>query len=264
MSTKETYHGVAPVAAATVPARTGPVLPQPRLGPLDLPCSDGLPMADSDEQAATMTYSSYALGLHFRNRKDVYIAIDTFLYFWDRDLGKVINVAPDLMVVIGVDGHMRQSYSVWDEGDRVPDFVMEIVSPNVTRKELDDKQSIYERMGVTEYFVFDPWGVTAATVAGRRLHGRALRKGRYVPMEHGADGRVFSAALGLDLRVRRGGTGCAYRALRFSDPRTGQDLETHVKTHEKLLEAERRVAELEALLARGGKAGEVPSDAEDR
>ncbi len=264
MSTKKALQGLPAVAAATVPARSGPVLPQPRLGHLDLPCSDGLPMADSDEQAATMTYSSDALEVHFRNRNDVYIAIDTFLYFWDRDLGKVINVAPDLMVVIGVDGHMRQSYSVWEEGDRVPDFVMEIVSPSVTRKELDDKQAIYERIGVTEYFVFDPWGVTPATVAGRRLHGRALRRGRYVPMEHSADGSVFSAALGLDLRVRRGETGRAYRALRFSDPRTGEDLETHVKTHEKLLEAERRVAELEALLAQGGKAAEVPSDGEDR
>lgn len=54
-------------------------------------------MAEINEQAETITYSAYALKAHFRNREDVYIAIDTFLYFWDRYLRKIRIVTPDLM-----------------------------------------------------------------------------------------------------------------------------------------------------------------------
>lgn len=55
---------------------------------------------------------------------------------------------------------------------------MEIVAQEATKKELDDKQTIYEQMGVAEFFVFGPSGVTVGTMTGHRLQGKVLRKGR--------------------------------------------------------------------------------------
>ena len=37
-----------------------------------------------------------------------------------------------------------------------PDFVLEVLSPSTSRKDMREKKSLYERAGVTEYLVLDP------------------------------------------------------------------------------------------------------------
>ena len=146
MATKKAYHGWAPVDAAEPALTGGAVIPQPRLGPFDLPWSDGLPMADSDAQARTMMYSWDALEAHFGFRDDIYIAIDTFFYWRDPKSGELNKLAPDVAVVLGVSGHLRTSYRVWEEGDRVPDFVLEVISPKSVPNDLVTKRRTYERL----------------------------------------------------------------------------------------------------------------------
>lgn len=237
VTSKKAHQGLAPVAVA---AAGRPVIPQPPIGPIDLPCSDGLPMADSDAQARTMLYSWGALEVHFGDPKHVYIAIDTFVYYWDERSGSIEKVAPDLTVVFGVDGRLRRSYRVWEEGGRVPDFVMEVVSPDSGRNDLVKKRSTYEQLGVTEYVLYDPCGDTVGRLMEHRLQGEALRGGRYRTMERRDDGSIRSNVLGLDLRVRKEKRELGYRELLFRDPRTGRDLETHAMVHARRSAAEER------------------------
>jgi Uma2 family endonuclease len=37
-----------------------------------------------------------------------------------------------------------------------PDFVVEVLSPSTSRKDLREKKALYERSGVAEYLVLDP------------------------------------------------------------------------------------------------------------
>ena len=48
--------------------------------PVDYPCSDGQPMAESDFQLEPLVYTITALRTHFHHRKKVYVAGDMFLY----------------------------------------------------------------------------------------------------------------------------------------------------------------------------------------
>ena len=48
--------------------------------PTHYPDSDGLPMAEDDVQRKPMTYAIDALDAHFRDRPDVYVSGNLFLY----------------------------------------------------------------------------------------------------------------------------------------------------------------------------------------
>ncbi len=180
--------------------------------PLEYPCSDGLPMADSDAQANAMREATAALRLHFRDRRDrVYVTSDTFVYY--READTQARVAPDVFVVLGVPAGDRDSYFVWLEG-RVPQWVLEVASRSTVQQDLKRKRDLYERLGVREYWQFDPTGETLGRFAGQRLQGHALETGCYEPLRLRPDGSGRSRVLGLELEVQG-------RLLRFRDPETG-------------------------------------------
>ena len=65
---------------------------------------------------------------HFRDRADVYVGGDMFVYYEEGNPGAV--VAPDVFVVMGAAKRAedpRQSYKLWEE-PKGPDFVLEVVS----------------------------------------------------------------------------------------------------------------------------------------
>ncbi len=169
-------------------------------------------MADSDAQANAMREATAALRLHFRDRRDrVYVTSDTFVYYREDDAQA--RVAPDVFVVLGVPAGDRDSYFVWLEG-RVPQWVLEVASRSTVGADLKRKRDLYERLGVREYWQFDPTGETLGRLAGQRLQGHALEAGSYEPLRLRPDGSARSRVLGLELEVQGG-------LLRFRDPATG-------------------------------------------
>ena len=68
-----------------IPASFFQSLPMPRPTPTPVaiayPDSDGLPMAESDFQRDPLIYAVEALKMHFRNRQDVYVSGNLFLYY---------------------------------------------------------------------------------------------------------------------------------------------------------------------------------------
>ncbi len=157
------------------------------------PESDGQPMAEADRHRKDMTYLVDALGYHFRDRPDVYVTGNLFLYYEEGN--PAACVAPDLFVVVGVAPGDRKTYRLWEEG-RVPSMVVEVTSKSTQRKD-QEKKSLYARLGVREYFMFDPEGdYLQPSLQGFRLRGR-----QYRPLGSAADGSLRSRALGLTLTV---------------------------------------------------------------
>jgi Uma2 family endonuclease len=215
---------------------------------IEYPDSDGKPIAESDFQRTPLFYAVEALDIHFRNRPDVYVSANLFVYYEEGN--PEARVAPDVFVVFGVTKKDRHSYFVWEEGNKVPDFVLEITSRATISEDQGVKCGLYAYLGVTEYFLYDPTNdYLRPALRGLRLSGE-----NYAPISSTmtADGGIIvpSRVLGLELRLDESG-------LRFYEPVSGQKLLTHqeaetARQEEQAarLKAEARIAELEAELAR--------------
>ena len=228
---------------------------------VEYPSSDGKPMAESDVQRIAIMYAIGSLGIHFAHRPDVYVSGDLLIYYEEGD--PRARVAPDTFVVFGAEDRLRQSYKLWEE-PKAPDFALEVASENTWREDEGRKRVLYERLGIREYWQYDPTG----EYLGVRLKGHRLVEGAYVPQPVARSlDRTFilrSETLGLDLHVRGS-------KMQFRDPVTAKPLRSHMEAaaarreavaarREAEIRAERevaarraaeaRLAELEALVAR--------------
>ena len=199
--------------------RTDPAAEQPE----QYPYSDGKVLMETEPHARSIVAMRDQLETHFKAREDVYVAGSMALYYRQGDSAAV--VVPDVFVVLGAARkEARKSYLLWEEGGVVPSFVVEVASPSTSRLDATSKRATYERMGVREYWRFDPLG---ELIAGR-LEGWRLAGGRYGRLRAvRAAGWHLSEALGLELRAERW-------LLRFHDPRSGRDMLTHAETSEAL------------------------------
>ena len=131
-------------------------------------------------------------------------------------------VAPDVYVVLGAPGHMRDSYLLWNE-PKGPDFVLEVTSASTRRDDERRKREVYAALGVNEYFLYDPRGEYLTPP----LQGYRLRDGEYqllsaVTVLPGRGVAVHSEVLGIEFRDVR-----EERRLRLHDPAAGQELLTY-------------------------------------
>lgn len=67
------------------------------------------------------------------------------------------RVAPDVMVIFGVEPRGRDNYKTWEEG-QVPAVIFEITSAGTQNRDRGDKMTLYALLGVQEYWLFDPKG----------------------------------------------------------------------------------------------------------
>lgn len=199
--------------------------------PVEYPSSDGMPMAESDFQRKPLMYAVLALDYFFRHNPDVYVTGNIFLYYEE---GKpFLLVSPDVMVVFGVDKHLRPSYFVWREG-KAPDFVMEITSHSTRSADQGSKRGLYAYLGVQEYFQYDPTGdYLDPQLQGFRLVGRNFQR---MPGDYLEDGTysIHSDVLELDLRIDPAGE------FHFFNPTTGETL----LTYDEAAEARRKAEEI--------------------
>ena len=165
---------------------------------------------------------------HWRGRPDVFVGSDQFVY-WDPAYDRRTNpanppVAPDVYVAFGVANRHRSSYVVWEEG-KPPDFVLEVASPSSRERDAEEKLDIYAKMGVPEFFLYDPEGER-----GPELSGFELRQGAYqaLPDEILPDGStgVCSKVLGLCLCIGPPGPEPLDSSLYWYDPAAGEFLAT--------------------------------------
>lgn len=106
------------------------------------------------------------------------------------------QLSPDLFVAF-VPEHPRQSFDSEREGG-FPPFVLEVVSPSSTERDEEEKLRAYELLGVREYALFTPRDERASQLVGYRRG----QSGAFEPWPPDAEGRLWSAVLGLFLVVR--------------------------------------------------------------
>ncbi len=174
------------------------------------PESDGQPMAETDVHRDEMFDLIHALKRRYRDVPDVYVTGNLFFYYVQGDPRSV--VAPDVFLVRGVEKRPRKIYKLWDEG-KVPSLVIELTSDSTRDEDLSRKKLCYERLGVDEYFLHDPY----QDYLDPPLQGFRLINRRYRPIEPEADGSLRSLTTGLLLRTET-------HRLRLVDAATSQPL----------------------------------------
>ena len=191
------------------------------------PCSDGQPMAETDIHATCMMYVAYALRRWFgrRGQDDVYVGSNNFLYYEQGDPRAVVS--PDVYVVVGAPGHLRDTYLLWNE-PKGPDFVLEVTSASTRREDERRKRDLYASLGVSEYFLYDPRGeYLTPALRGFRLNDGEYRALPAVTVLPGRGVSVASEVLGLELRDVRHA-----RALRLRDRAAGRELLTYEESED--------------------------------
>ncbi|MFY9820331.1 MAG: Uma2 family endonuclease [Thermoanaerobaculia bacterium] len=159
------------------------------------PESDGEPMAETELHLEELVYVWQALKDRFQDEPDVFVGANLFLYFRRGDPSAV--VAPDGFVVKGVPkllpgNRRRRKYLLWEEG-QAPCFVMETTSESTSSQDVKSKRNVYEKLGVDEYFLFDPLG----DYLSPRLQGFRLVEGRYRQIRPMPDGSLVSNTTGV-------------------------------------------------------------------
>lgn len=150
---------------------------------------------------------------HFENEPQIYVASDMMFYYEPGNPRAV--KAPDVLVVKGVGKHKRRVYKLWEEQAVVPCTLFEITSKQTAQADLTTKYQLYERLGVKEYFLFDP----LAEYLQPGWQGFVLVQGRYQALPLSSEGELVSRELGLILRPQGD-------LLRLIDSYTGQMLAT--------------------------------------
>jgi Uma2 family endonuclease len=172
------------------------------------PESDGQPMAETDLHRDEMFDLIQALKRRYRGVPDVYVSGNLFFYYVKGDPRAV--VAPDVFLVKGIEKRPRRTYKLWEEG-RVPSLVIELTSDSTRDEDLSRKKACYERLGVEEYFLHDPY----QDYLDPALQGFRLTNDRYQRIEPETDGSLRSLATGLLLRIEG-------PRLRLVDAATGE------------------------------------------
>ena len=199
------------------------------------PERDGEPMAETGVHVLAMIALIGALRMYFARRRDMYIIGNIFLYY---EKGNPRSCkSPDVMVVKGVSAEpQRRSFKTWEEG-AAPTVIFEITSKGTSDEDLETKRELYQRLGVQEFFLFDP----LHEYLDHQVMGFHLVAGKYEPLAPAGDGGVSSRELGMRL-VPEGDR------LALFEARTGKRVPAPDDLGPLLEEAERNAREAEVQM----------------
>lgn len=123
----------------------------------ELPCSDDIPV-DNEDQNLLPNILLFLLQSIWQERMDWYFGVDMAIYH-TTGVSPQVPVVPDAFLSLDVerkkDGKSRRSYATWEENDRLPLFVLEMVS-QTPGGEYDRKLELYQNLGVLYYLVYNP------------------------------------------------------------------------------------------------------------
>ena len=180
----------------------------------------------------------------FHRRPEVFIDQDTNVCYDPRNLN--VRVAPDVYVAFGVDAEAirpRKLYLPWEVG-KPPDWALEVASESTRRVDTQRKPGIYQRIGVPEFWCFDP---TRGRYYGEPLNGLRLVGGEYrsIELTTEPDGilKGYSEILQLSLAWDEGWP-------RLYNPATGAYLENWRQERAARIAAEDELAAAETEILR--------------
>lgn len=203
---------------------------------IEYPTSDGQPMAETTLHRKVMSHTIGALERRYAGVPDVWVGGNLLLYYQQGNPKKC--VAPDVLLVQGVAKRDRDIYLLWEE--KPPALIFEITSKKTRREDTDSKPSLYERLGVTELVLFDPYGEYLKP----RLQGYRLERGRYRPISPNGDGSLDLQTVGVTVRPEG-------ERLRLMDTASGEKLlwEEEIDAVHRAAEERAATAEVRAAMA---------------
>lgn len=156
--------------------------------PADMPLDLHPPEGDAHREAKDHTRD--ALRRFFRTTgRRIYVTTELVVFYPGEP-----RFCPDILAVLDVDDHQRDSYNVAAEG-RELDFVLEVHAKGDPRKDFELNVERYARLGITEYFVLD---LRRGRLLGYRLPASGGLGYQALVPQHG---RWTSVVLGLDLAL---------------------------------------------------------------
>ncbi|MFK0733693.1 MAG: Uma2 family endonuclease [Gloeotrichia echinulata HAB0833] len=159
----------------------------------ELPDSDETPV-DNELQDLIPGLLKAILAFVWGDRMDWFFGVDMGIYY-DPEIPAIV---PDGFLSLGVerfyDENLRPSYVLWEE-EKLPIFVLEVVSPNY-RGEYSTKKSKYADLGILYYIVYNP-------TRRRKPHLEVyqLINGEYQTLEGNP---VWLGEIGLGIGIERG------------------------------------------------------------
>ncbi len=137
------------------------------------PSSDGKPVAETFVHLYAMLVTIEVLTQYLQGQQATVLG-NQFMYY-AQGYPK-LRVAPDVMVIFGVEPGGRDNYKIWQEGE-VPSVIFEMTSQGTRSKDEVFKKTLYAQLGVQEYWLFDP----KAEWLEPALQGYRLRNGPEEP-----------------------------------------------------------------------------------
>jgi Uma2 family endonuclease len=116
------------------------------------PSADGQPVAETYDHLYVLLTTLEVLKQYLADTQATVLA-NQFLYY-AQGYPK-LRVAPDVMVIFDVTPGGRDNYKIWEEG-QVPSVIFEMTSSGTKDQDQIFKKTLYEQLGVKEYWLFDP------------------------------------------------------------------------------------------------------------
>jgi Uma2 family endonuclease len=150
-------------------------------------------MGENSWHVALINYLSAVLSWLFRGQA---CSIYENLNFYQTLKYREYPLAPDLAIIKGVPFEHVRSWTVGRTGP-TPQVVFEILSEETWQKDVYEKPWKYARMGVQEYFAYDPYEPPISRATSKRLYGWRLDAERQdmVAMIPDQVGRLWSEQL---------------------------------------------------------------------
>lgn len=162
----------------------------------------------------------------WKDRTDYFAAGNLTIYYDSEELKTRNFRGPDFFVVLDTENHPRRSWTLWEEGGKYPNIIIELLSDSTAKMDRGQKKELYQNVFRTpEYFWYDP--VT------QEFEGFQLLSGAYQPLQPTEQGWRWSEQLQLYLGIHN-------QDLRFFTPDG-----TLVPTPEEAAETEQQRADAE-------------------
>lgn len=145
--------------------------------------SDGEPL-DSPWHRDCINLLIESVLYHFRDRDDFYVGGNMFIYFSQQQAMNRDYKGPDFFFVKDRPLRpQRRFWITWFENARLPDVIIELLSPSTEHEDRITKFTLYEQTFKTKnYFCYDPG---SKKLDGWRLNSSTVRYEELTPNEHG-------------------------------------------------------------------------------
>jgi Uma2 family endonuclease len=152
------------------------------------------PPLESDEHRDEIELLLECIKWHWRERNDFYASGNLTIYFNKKRLKTRDLRGPDFFVVKGCENYSRKSWVLWEEENKYPNVIIELLSDSTARVDRGIKKRIYQNTFKTpEYFWFHPYTL--------EFKGFLLKDNKYEPLSANQSGWLWSQELELFLGI---------------------------------------------------------------